>query len=376
MNKQLGAQLLKKYLSGLATQKEQHIVEEWYAFNRMGEPAIDSPEDFMRIKSEMWATIDYRSRIQVKTMQKRRWLSYAAAVLVLMCAVGIYKWLLPQKEYNVINYAGPEIKAGHTGATLTLSDGTEIDLNSVDAGLITSGYGVRVSKNAQGALVYTEERDTHKAPDNITNTVTTRNGEIFEVVLPDGSRVWLNSASSLTFKSDLAKNSTRTVKLQGEGYFEVRKNRRPFIVATESQEVHVLGTHFNINAYAESKGLVKTTLLEGVVNVVTGKSEQKISPGEQAVNKMGQIDVHLQDTEDILAWKNGYFKIDGNIYEIMLSIGRWYDVDVQFTETVPKELKLWGYISRSNDLITTLRQIERTNKVKFKIKERTITVTN
>ncbi|VTR48994.1 FecR family protein [Sphingobacterium thalpophilum] len=376
MNKQLGAQLLKKYLSGLATQKEQHIVEEWYAFNRMGEPAIDSPEDFMRIKSEMWATIDYRSRIQVKTMQKRRWLSYAAAVLVLMCAVGIYKWLLPQKEYNVINYAGPEIKAGHTGATLTLSDGTEIDLNSVDAGLITSGYGVRVSKNAQGALVYTEERDTHKAPDNITNTVTTRNGEIFEVVLPDGSRVWLNSASSLTFKSDLAKNSTRTVKLRGEGYFEVRKNRRPFIVATESQEVHVLGTHFNINAYAESKGLVKTTLLEGVVNVVTGKSEQKISPGEQAVNKMGQIDVHLQDTEDILAWKNGYFKIDGNIYEIMLSIGRWYDVDVQFTETVPKELKLWGYISRSNDLITTLRQIERTNKVKFKIKERTITVTN
>ncbi len=376
MNKQLGAQLLKKYLSGLATQKEQHIVEEWYAFNRMGEPAIDSPEDFMRIKSEMWATIDYRSRIQVKTMQKRRWLSYAAAVLILMCAVGIYKWLLPQKEYDVINYAGPEIKAGHTGATLTLSDGTEIDLNSADAGLITSGYGVRVSKNAQGALVYTEEKDAHKAPNNITNTVTTRNGEIFEVVLPDGSRVWLNSASSLTFKSDLAKNSTRTVQLQGEGYFEVSKNRRPFIVATESQEVHVLGTHFNINAYAESKGLVKTTLLEGVVNVVTGKSEQKISPGEQAVNKMGQIDVHLQDTEDILAWKNGYFKIDGNIYEIMLSIGRWYDVDVQFTETVPKELKLWGYISRSNDLITTLRQIERTNKVKFKIKERTITVTN
>lgn len=376
MEKKLGAQIVEKYLSGKATAKEQRVVEEWYACNRMDEPSIDSPEDFKRIKSEMWTVIDQQYQPQARILNKKKWLSYAAAILLFAGILGMYKWQQVHREYSVDNYAGPEIKAGQEGATLTLSDGSEIDLNAANVGEIMTKQGVVISKNAQGVLIYTTNKAKPQSNKAISNTLTTKNGEMYQVVLPEGSRAWLNAASSLTFDSDLATSATRTVKLQGEGYFEVSKNARPFIVATASQRVQVLGTHFNVNAYSESKGFVKTTLIEGRVKVVTSKSELIIQPGEQAVNRLGQINVYEQDTEEILAWKNGYFKIDGNLYDIMLSIGRWYDMDVQFIADAPKELKLWGYISRSNDLIKTLRQIERTNKVKFKIKERTITVTN
>jgi ferric-dicitrate binding protein FerR (iron transport regulator) len=376
MEKKLGAQLVEKYLSGTATPRERSVVEEWYAFNRTEEAGIHSPKDFIRIKSEMWAAIDHRLYPQVKIHPQHRWLSYAAAILFIVCFFGIYKWQQDQREYEVATYAGPVIKGGHSGATLTLSDGSEIDLNAVNVGEVMSREGLHISKNQQGVLVYTADKSKAHTNSVISNTITTRNGEMYQVILPDGSKAWLNAASRLTFDSNLASSATRTVYLQGEGYFEVSKNTRPFIVATASQRVHVLGTHFNINAYAESKGLVKTTLIEGKVNVVTNRGQTTIRPGEQAINRLGQVNVHEQDTEEILAWKNGFFKVDGNLQDVMLSIGRWYDMEVQFAADAPKEFNLWGYISRSNDLITTLRQIERTNKVKFKIKERTIIVTN
>ena len=338
MEKKLGAQIVEKYLSGKATAKEQRVVEEWYACNRMDEPSIDSPEDFKRIKSEMWTVIDQQYQPQARILNKKKWLSYAAAILLFAGILGMYKWQQVHREYSVDNYAGPEIKAGQEGATLTLSDGSEIDLNAANVGEIMTKQGVVISKNAQGVLIYTTNKAKPQSNKAISNTLTTKNGEMYQVVLPEGSRAWLNAASSLTFDSDLATSATRTVKLQGEGYFEVSKNARPFIVATASQRVQVLGTHFNVNAYSESKGFVKTTLIEGRVKVVTSKSELIIQPGEQAVNRLGQINVYEQDTEEILAWKNGYFKIDGNLYDIMLSIGRWYDMDVQFIADAPKEL--------------------------------------
>jgi len=375
MEKELGTQLLNKYLSGQATHKETRVVEEWYAFNRVEESGIDSPEDFIRIKSEMWNAIDHQSMHHVKVLPIRRWLAYVAAILIIVGSIGIYKLYEKQKVYTIDTYAGPAIKAGHTGATLTLSDGSTIDLSNAKVGELLTKQGMTISKNAQGVVVYSQNSSIKGVNQVIKNTITTRNGEMYQVVLPDGSKVWLNTGSSLTFDSDLLNSEKRIVRLLGEGYFEVSKRDRPFIVTTASQQVRVLGTHFNINAYSESKGLVRTTLVEGRVNVVTTKGEQLIKPGEQAVNRRGDIDVQEQDTEDILAWKNGYFKIDGELSEVMLSLGRWYNMEVQFTENTPRELKLWGFVSRSNDLITTLRQIERTNKVKFKIKERTIIVT-
>ncbi|MEN5058991.1 FecR family protein [Sphingobacterium kitahiroshimense] len=375
MDKELGAQLVNKYLSGQATHKETRVVEEWYAFNRVEEPSIDSLEDFIRIKSEMWNAIDHQSKHHVKVLPIRRWLAYAAAILIIVGSIGIYKLYEKQQVYTIDTYAGPAIKAGHTGATLTLSDGSTIDLANAKVGELLTKQGMTISKNAQGVVVYSQNSFMGDAREVIKNTITTRNGEMYQVVLSDGSKVWLNAGSSLTFDSDLGNSEKRIVRLLGEGYFEVSKRDKPFIVTTTSQQVRVLGTHFNINAYSESKGLVRTTLVEGRVNVVTTKGEQLIKPGEQAVNRRGDIDVQEQDTEDILAWKNGYFKIDGELSEVMLSLGRWYNMEVQFTENTPRELKLWGFVSRSNDLITTLRQIERTNKVKFKIKERTIIVT-
>ena len=116
-------------------------------------------------------------------------------------------------------------------------------------------------------------------------------------------------------------------------------------------------------------------MIEGKINVLTNRDFQNLTPGEQAINKRGNIVVNQEDVEAVVAWKNGYFKFDGNIIEIMATIGRWYDVDITFSQDVPKEVKLWGYVSRSNDLISVLRQLERTNQIKFKIKGRKIIVT-
>src|SRR5699024_1216040 len=185
------------------------------------------------------------------------------------------------------------------------------------------------------------------------NILTTSKGETYQVLLPDGSKVWLNSASSLSFPSNIGENGEeRIVKLEGEGYFEIAKASSPFIVETSTQKVKVLGTHFNIDAYTENLGLVKTTLIEGKINVLTNRDFQNLTPGEQAINKRGNIVVNQEDVEAVVAWKNGYFKFDGNIIEIMATIGRWYDVDITFSQDVPKEVKLWGYVSRSNDLIS------------------------
>lgn len=372
MDKDYVKKIIHKYLSGKATPKERRLIEEWYAYKTIFPTGKNQEENYERIKSEMWTSLEpniYRPRIR-----KAKWFAYAAAILFVCGISSLYVYKNFVKTYTVQDYAGSVIAPGKSGATLTLADGSNINLTNVNVGQVALEEGVSISKSKDGFLEYRIIQDNTNKLSSRYNILATSNGETYQILLPDGSKVWLNSASSLSFDSNIGRENYRNVKLKGEGYFEIAKSPKPFIVETESQKVEVLGTHFNIDAYGEKHGLIKTTLAEGKVKVASKMGEKILSPGQQAVNNNGQLTMRKEDLEAVLAWKNGFFKFDGTLADVMQSISRWYNVDISYDENVPRELSLWGYVSRSNDLISVLKQLERTNKIKFEIQGRKVRV--
>jgi ferric-dicitrate binding protein FerR (iron transport regulator) len=195
------------------------------------------------------------------------------------------------------------------------------------------------------------------------------------VVLPDGSKVFLNAASSLTYPISFVALRERRVELKGEAYFEVAKDKNhPFIVKTQNQEIKVLGTHFNINSYADEP-LTKTTLVEGSVLVKASGIQQILKPGSQAINGYDGLRIVEANMDEVLAWKNGYFMFDSeSIESVMRKISRWYNIDVAFKGNVSKD-KFGGTVSRFANVSQVLRKLEYTNKVHFIIEEGRITVT-
>jgi transmembrane sensor len=191
--------------------------------------------------------------------------------------------------------------------------------------------------------------------------------------LPDGSKVWLNSASTLRFPA-LFSGNTREVELNGEAYFDVAKNpNKPFKVITKDQIVEVLGTQFNINSYSDEETF-KTTLIEGSVKIIYKDRVVLLSPGQQFQPSMKSSKVIEADTEEVTAWKNGYFLFkDEDIQSIMRKVSRWYNVDVNYSGNIP-DVGFGGNISRSKDINEVLNVLQLTNAVHFKVEGRRITV--
>lgn len=374
MEKEYGNKIINKYLAGDSSLADRHIIEVWYAYRTLYPVHPDEEENYERIKSEIWKTLEKRNQPSTSKIYRIKWRVYAAAVLLVCIMTGIHYYEKHLKTYTTQNYTARTIKPGKPGATLTLADGSTIHLSDAAVGQLATEGKVSIYKSKDGFLVY---KKLENLTDNLTskeNIVSTSNGETYPVILPDGSKVWLNSASSLTFASDINNAPNRRVRLTGEGYFEIAKSIKPFVVETGTQKVEVLGTHFNINAYKENAGLIKTTLVEGRVKVISEKKAQIMIPGQQTTNDKGRLSSSEEDIEKILAWKNGFFKFDGSLVNVMESLSRWYDIHVTYDKNTPKELNLWGYVSRSNDLIDVLKQLERTNKVKFEIQGRNIKV--
>jgi ferric-dicitrate binding protein FerR (iron transport regulator) len=222
-------------------------------------------------------------------------------------------------------------------------------------------------------LVY-EIKGTDGDPNKI-NTLSTANGETYEVRLPDGSLVHLNAASSLTYSVSLMEKGKRVVVLMGEGYFEIAKDKKhPFIVKTAQQEVEVLGTHFNIMAYKDEP-IIATTLVEGSVKVRAAGKEWVLKPDEQALNTGNQIKVGPADIEHITDWKNGDFNLNKvNLRVAMRKIARWYNVQVVYEEEVSEDILAGGWVSRSQKLSTILNSLEKSGLAKFQIKGNTVYV--
>ncbi|HEY9197357.1 MAG TPA: FecR domain-containing protein, partial [Mucilaginibacter sp.] len=251
------------------------------------------------------------------------------------------------------------------------------DLNNAIQGVIAQQANTSIHKNAGGRLIYTAAAGESPVDANgliPKNIITTPNGGQYEVVLPDGTHVTLNAASSLTYPVAFTGHE-RTVTLTGEAYFEVAHNKAmPFKVNSGVQTVTVLGTHFNVNAYPDEVAM-KTTLLQGSVQVAVNGKEELIVPGQQMVvqPQSGSLSKLTVNTDKEIAWKNGVFSFDGDdLKSIMRQVSRWYDVEVTYNGSFPDE-KFFGEISRNSSLANVLKIME-LNNVHFDISGRRIKV--
>jgi transmembrane sensor len=298
----------------------------------------------------------------------------AGVAVVLIGGLVIYSYHNSIKEGVAVVKNIPaktNITPGSNKAVLTLQDGSTIVLNDAKEGTLAQQGNANIVKMANGQLVYNK---TDAQPEKVLfNTMTTPRGGQYKLTLPDGTDVWLNSASSITYPTAFVGNE-RNVSITGEAYFEVAKDKtKPFHVKAGSQTIEVLGTHFNVMAYAD-EDVIKTTLLEGSVKVQGDKESGILKPGEQSViNKNGELKVSVASVDEAMAWKNGYFKFNRvGIKYIMRQLSRWYDVDVMYEGRV-KEDEFVGTIGRSENIVQALHLLELAN-VHFKIQDKNIIV--
>lgn len=319
--------------------------------------------------------------VKLSSWHKVRWA--AAAVFLLMLSYGVYKLLPSSKPLAVPDNilakidAAKDVLPGGNRAVLTLADGTSILLDSASNGTIASQGSVKVIKLNTGQLVY---NSTDGGAISVSyNTLTTPLGGQYQVTLQDGTIVWLNSGSSLRYPTVFA-GAERRVEITGEAYFEVAKNpNQPFKVkinlsSGEGGEIDVLGTHFNINAY-EDEATVKTTLLEGSVNINHSNTTSQLKPGQQLqLSKQGHVEiVNKADLEETMAWKEGRFQFENaDIHYIMRQIARWYDVEVEYKGEITRHFG--GVISRNENVTKVLNLLELTGEVNFKVAGKKIIV--
>ncbi|PWG80917.1 anti-sigma factor [Pararcticibacter amylolyticus] len=323
----------------------------------------------------MIANIFQSEPVQVSPEPKkiRLWPKIAvAASIAAVMGIGTLIYVNRHNKHNIETLAVNDVAPGKVGATLTLANGKKILLTDAVNGQLAREAGVKISKSKNGQLLY---QVTGDGGEDKINTLTTANGETYQVRLPDGSQAWLNAASSLTYSASLIKNGNRSVKLTGEGYFEIAKDKlHPFVVETATQKVEVLGTHFNVNAYTD-EAAVATSLLEGSVKVSSSSGAHMIKPGQQALNDGAGIKVVKTDVDKVVDWKDGEFNLDEvDFRTAMRKIARWYDIEVVYDKSVPENIEAWGWISRSSKLSSVLKLIENSGLVRFRIEGKKVYV--
>lgn len=321
---------------------------------------------------------------------RRTWFRVAAAAVLLVGAFALYniagKNNSPKEEIVKTNIEKQDIAPGGNKAVLTLADGSQIILDSAANGNLASQGNTRILKLDNGQLVYNGSGSPPAGGDGgevLYNTISTPRGGQYQLVLADGTKVWLNASSSLRFPASFT-GGERKVELKGEGYFEVAKNTSmPFKVnVAGKEEVEVLGTHFNINSYVDET-IINTTLLEGKVKVISvinselkTQNSQLLSPGQQAqLTATGQIFINKSPAiDEVMAWKNGKFQFgeSADIATIMRQIARWYDVEVEYKGTVTEHIG--GTISRDVKVSKVLEMLEMTGSVKFQMSGRKVIV--
>lgn len=392
MNEEELDRLFARYLEGKCTPEEIQQVERlvdvydnestaWETLNEQERKGWLSAL-YANIKESISSYEHFRIKHRKQfTLYK---LAVAAAVLLVISA-GIWFYNSNQKT-TAPKTLNPEvaitdvISPGKNKAILTLADGSKLSLTDSINGKIADQGGIKIIKE-DGILVYTNT-DQSAAPAEMMNTISTPRGGQYQIKLPDGTRVWLNAASSLKYPT-VFNGKERMVQLSGEGYFEVAKNKdKPFKVLVSSaktpgkeQMVEVLGTHFNLNGY-EDEPVIRTTLLEGSVRVSSSFAKKGLilSPGQQSRLNNGNITVENVNTTEAVAWKNGLF-IFGNerIESIMRRVARWYDLEVRYEGKVTDEIFV-GSVSRYENVSDILRPLQLTNMVHFRIEGRRIIV--
>lgn len=383
--------LLQKYLDGQCSVAETEELYAWLQSSGAHRSLLTvmqrefkkTMEERHEIPSELSDGIETRllqniSRDKVVKFRQRtrlRWI--AAAAVVLLLGSGLYYYtntVSSRKTFTTGNATVAntgDIAPGTNKAILILANGDVVTLDSAGNQVINQGQTIVRQKNGQ--LEYAAQGNSGAV---VYNTLTVPRGGQFNIVLPDGSRVWLNAASSMKYPTAF-NGDRREVELQGQGYFEVAPNaRQPFFVKVNGLEVQVLGTSFDIMAYADEKS-INTTLIEGLVNVKNGTTEQRLKPGQQAIvdQATGNMVVRPADVDQVIAWKTGFFEFDNaSLGDILRQLSRWYDIDISYNQTGNERL-FGGRISRSLPLSDILHMLE-ANGPTFLLSGRKLTVTS
>jgi len=400
MNSRL-ASLYQRYIEDTCTNEEREEFLSLVAENQENndiKSLMDDTWDKIRTDGLLFPHADNMlqnilASHQKPIVKKISWYRYTAtaAAVFLLIGAGLFYFnshhviLNPSQDPGLVKNT---IKAGQNKATLTLANGKVINLDSTTNGEIAEQTGITITKTEKGQLVYnvTESAKKEKtASAKIAyNTITTPRGGQYQVNLPDGSKIWLNASSSLKYPTLFSKNERR-VELSGEAYFEVakmtfkesgdKKARMPFIVVTSKQQVEVLGTHFNINSY-EDEATTKTTLLEGAVRVsqVGSRKTVNLLPGLQSVLNNNNLSTRAVDTDEAIAWKNGYFQFnESDLGSIMRQLSRWYNIEIIFKDN-KKADELFHFKASRNLELNEMVKIFELNGIKLKIERRTLIV--
>lgn len=371
--------LLQRYRLGLCSEEEEAAINAWYDDMADSSQLILSEEDAEalneKIKERVFKAIrkDEDSSPGVLRKMNNKLLRYAAAVTLFIALGSVAYYLIPGKTINTKMSETTKVHDGLPGtnkATLRLADGTVIELESNKNGLLADQGKTAILKVADGQIAYSSTGQDD-AP-VLINRITTPNAGQYAVVLSDGTKVWLNAASSLEFPNRFTGNE-RTVTLTGEGYFEVlHDDQHPFIVKTGETETHDIGTAFNINAYHDEPE-VTVTLVEGKASVKSAGKEVELEPGYKAIVKHQQLKKQPANVSAAVAWKNGLFQFnDATIETVMRQIARWYDLQVEHRGNVQQRFN--GSIYRNSNASDVIRILEENGSAHFKIEGNKIIV--
>jgi len=388
-------EIFRRYYQQTATPEEKDLLFGWINENKDQEQLLEMIQEMgFEIQPGEETIIDSKAatgimeRILNQTSQgaglfsMKRWMYAAAAVLIALLAGSYWffqnqnnKETKPLAKTTTAPSVRDQIRPGGNRAVLTLASGKQIILDSAANGDLASQANVKIIKLADGQIGYQNQEGITQL---LYNTVATPIGGQYQLILADGSKVWLNAASSLRFPASFV-GDNRTVELQGEAYFEIAHDpSKPFKVLANGTAVEVLGTHFNVNAYTDEPQL-KTTLLEGKVKIENQGTVRFLTPGQQAaVEGPSKINIiNDADLEGAVAWKEGkfVFKYD-NIYSVMRQLSRWYDIHVQYGNNLSDDPFIGVIrIPRNESISVILNLLQKTKTVGFQLNGRTVTVT-
>ncbi|MFZ4375935.1 MAG: FecR family protein [Saprospiraceae bacterium] len=305
--------------------------------------------------------------------QKRPIFLYYVAASLAILILGYFALFSPEKEESTVKIEKSiDLNPGENKAVLTLSNGKKISLGSLSNGLLTEDGQAKIYTSEKGALTYIAATETQQI---LTNNITTPRGGQYKLTLADGTNIWLNAASSLTYPSSFQKGKPRIVELSGEGFFEVTHNaQEPFIVHYgDGMEAVVLGTSFNINSYTDEKATY-TTLVKGSLSVQSPQEKKDIlKPGQQSVFIQGKTSIIAADIEETVAWKEGWFLFNRlELQAIVRQLSRWYNIDFDITGTIGNK-QFSGIVSKSNNISEVLKIMENTG-VTFTLRNQKIYV--
>ncbi|PUZ25774.1 iron dicitrate transport regulator FecR [Chitinophaga parva] len=369
-DKEFFFQVLERYEAGTASPREKVFAERYLEMLNSRGPELASLPDAERraVGDEIYQKLHHameadRETVSLRPVYGKRRIWTAAAAAVLLAGIGYSLYSVWQRPIHTVA-AQQDVQPGHAGAVLTLADGSQVVLDSLHNGVVATQGGAAVNLR-NGQLIYNVNAHTKQT---VYNTMSTPRGRQYQLVLPDGSKVWLNAASSLTYP--VAFDGTeRKVKVSGEAYFEVASQTAPFRVeVNDGTEIQVLGTHFNVNAYPDEAS-INATLLQGAVRIVTRGASQLLHPGEQAQVPANATYIKLEqnvDLQAVTAWKDGSFAFNhADLKTVMRQLARWYDIEVVFDGNVP-EGSYSGEIDRSLTLDQVLKGLSKT-RLNYKI---------